>query len=377
MIGQVLNLGSFLLDFASKLYPDSKDIGSAASVAERAKHSYNVVSTTSVHQSANRAIIAPMTVIEAPLLHQEFMGDLMQVVMLRDIVATLTHLSLQNSVGVGVKVENIIGTINPNRGGLLSVMGAEALNDNIMGLEAYDKNKGAEPEPKEVVPANTVQIGGKTFPELNEYTPLAIGKVVQAVIFGEGGTKIEVPLTFRQIPVPIQGKDLARVFSAARGEDGFFARLLMLKAGEITAPDFLGGKDLIKERFRIKNEDLSGYYKEAMARETGNRMAALRTGLVSFNNLANCFIISQDSARQLELDIGKRFSDANSREKIFRAVKANTIVVCNEDRGVYTFYTHGNDMPEVYTRRDLSIKSKKDTGSNTLADLVKLLNGGM
>lgn len=377
MIGQVLNLGSFLLDFASKLYPDSKDIGSAASVAERAKHSYNVVSTTSVHQSANRAIIAPMTVIEAPLLHQEFMGDLMQVVMLRDIVATLTHLSLQNSVGVGVKVENIIGTINPNRGGLLSVMGAEALNDNIMGLEAYDKNKGAEPEPKEVVPANTVQIGGKTFPELNEYTPLAIGKVVQAVIFGEGGTKIEVPLTFRQIPVPIQGKDLARVFSAARGEDGFFARLLMLKAGEITAPDFLGGKDLIKERFKIKNEDLSGYYKEAMARETGNRMAALRTGLVSFNNLANCFIISQDSSRQLELDIGKRFSDANSREKIFRAVKANTIVVCNEDRGVYTFYTHGNDMPEVYTRRDLSIKSKKDTGSNTLADLVKLLNGGM
>jgi hypothetical protein len=378
MIGTVLNLGSFLLDFASKLYPDSKDIGSAASVAERAKHSYNVVSTTSVHQSANRAIIAPMTAIEAPLLHQEFMGDLMQVIMLRDIVATLTHLSLQNSVGMGVKVENIIGTINPNRGGLLSVMGAEALDDNIKlvtGNEAADpKDKGDEKEP---IPANTVQIGGKTFPDLNEYTPLAIGKVVLATIYGEAGAKQEFPLTFRQIPVPIQGKDLTRVFTAARGEDGFFARLLMLKTGEITGPEFLGGKDIIKERFKIKNEDMSGYYKEAMNRETGNKMAALRTGLVSFNNLANAFVMNKDTSTQLELDIGKRFGDATSREHIFRAVKANTIVVCNEDRGVFTFYTHGNDMPEVYTRRDLAIKSKKDTGSNTLADLVKLLNGGM
>lgn len=377
MIGTVLNLGSFLLDFASKLYPDSKDIGSAASVAERAKHSYNVVNTTSVHQSANRAIIAPMTVIEGPLLHQEFMGDLMQVVTLRDIVATLTHLSLQNSAGLGVKVQDIIGTINPNRGGLLSVMGAEALDDNIKprvaGNEADTKG---EPE-KDPIAAGTVQIGGKTFPDLNEYTPLAVGKVVLATIYGDNGSKQEFPLTFRQIPVPIQGKDLMRVFSAARGEDGFFARLLMLKTGEITGPDFLTGKDLIKERFKIKNEDMSGYYKEAMNRETGNKLAAIKTGLVSFNNLANCFIMSQDTATQLELDIGKRFGDASSREKIFRAVKANTIVVCNEDRGVFTFYTHGNDLPEVFTRRDLALKSKKDTGSNTLADLVKLLNGGM
>jgi hypothetical protein len=370
MIGSVLNLGSFFLDFASKVYPDSKDLGSAADAAERVKRSYNVVSTTSVTQSANQAIIAPMVAVEASLLHQEFMGDLMQIVMLRDVVATLTHLALQNSAGMGVKVRDIIGTINPNRGGMLSVLGAEALDDNIKGLE--DGTGKDDDEGK----ANYVQVGGKTFPDLHEFAPLAIGKVVNATIYGDNGVKVEFPLTFRQIPVPIQPKDLDKVFSAAKGEDGFFARMLMVKTGEITSPEFISGLDLVKERFRIKNEDMSGYYKEALSRETGNRMAAIRTGLVSFNSLANSFIFTKDTANQLELSIGKRFDDPKSRDKIFAAVKANTIVVCNEDRGIYTFYTHGSNMAETYTRKDLSGKSKKDAGSNTLADLVKLLNGG-
>lgn len=368
MIGTVLNLGSFLLDFANKIYPDSEDIGSAAKVAERAKLSYNVVSTQSVQQSANRAIVAPMVAIEQSLLHQEFMSDLIQIVQLRDVVATLTHLALQNSVGMGVKLENIIGTINPNRGGMLSILGAEALNDAIK----VKKERTEEPEYE-----NFVQVNGKTFPDLTEFVPLAVGKVVTATVYGENNTKLEFPLTFRQIPVPITVKDIKKVFTAAKGSDGFFARMLMFKTNEITGPEFLSGRDIIKERFRIANDDMSGYYKEAQSRQTGNRIQAIRTGLVSFNDLANTFIFTQDTANQIELETGKRFSDKTSRNEIFKAVKANTIVICNEDRGVFTFYTHGSNIPEVYTRKDLQAKSKKDTGSSSLADLVKLLNGGV
>lgn len=368
MIGNVLGLGSFLLDVAAKFYPDSKDIDSAAKVAGQVRHSYNVVSTTSVHESANRALIAPMVGVDQSLLHQEFMSDLMQIIMLRDVVATLTHLSLQGTLAMGVKVENVIGTINPNRGGMLSLAGCESLDNNIPAPGAA---KNPPPE------FDSVQIGGKTVTDLAEYTPLAVGKTVVATLHGENGNKIDFPLTFRQIPVPFPNKELKRIFSAAKMEEGFFGRLLMAKTNEITYPEFLTGKDIVKENFRIKNEEMTGYYKEALKRESNNRVAAIRTGLVSMNTLANSFIISQDAATQLELEIGKRFSNASARRDIFKAVKANTIVICNEDRGIFTFYTHGNDMPEVYTRKDIAIKSKKDTGSNSLADLVKLLNGGM
>lgn len=363
MLGAVINLGSFFLDIAKQLYPESKDITSAAKVAGQVRHSYNVVSTTSVHRSAAQALIAPMVCIENSLVQQEFMPDLMQIVSLRDIVATLTHISLQNSVSTGVKVENLLGSINPNRSGMLSLAGCEALDTGI--------KKDQTP------PADYVQVNGKGIVDLQEYGPLAVGKTVMATVNNEVGGKVEFPLTFRQIPMPVPFSELKLVFSAAKAEDGPRARWMMVKTREITGPEFLSGKDIIKQRFRIQNEEMAGYYKEAQRRETNNRLQAVRTGVISMNTMANTFIISQDAANQLELEIGKRFANDRSREEIFKSVKANTIVICNEDRGVFTFYTSGSDIPEIYTRSQIATKSKKDTGSNNLADLVKLLNGGM
>lgn len=369
MISSVLSLGSLLMGLSAQLYPDSKDIKDAAHVADNLTRSYNVLTTTSVQASAARTIIAPMVVIEASSIHQEWMSDLMQIINLRDIVATLTHLAMQSGVGMGVKVENLIGSINPKRAGLMALAGIEKIDTNIKSKEQRQKTEA------ELTPY--VQVGGKTMPDLNEYTPLAVGRTVIATIPTEAGKDLEFPLTFRQVPVPMDDKSLERVFSAAKIEDGLFARLDMVSTKEITIPQFLSGSDIVKERFKIKNEDLTGYYKEVMKAETNNRVAALRTGIVSVNNLANTFVFSSDKAQQLELAIGRRFSNESSRNEIFKAVKANTIVVVDEDRGIFTFYTHGYARPEIYTRKDIATKSKKDSGSNNLSDLVKLLNGGM
>ena len=382
MIGAVLGWGSYLLDLASKVYPDSKSIGEAAAAAGTINHSYNVVSTGSVHQTANKAIIAPMVCIQSSLVHQEYMPDLMQIIAVRDIVATLTHLAMQSSVGMGVKVENVIGSINPNRAGMMALQGIESLNGGLTsfaGNEANNRDNRKEEEEKDEKERQPTHmgVGEKAYTNLSEYIPLAIGKTVVATIYTDNGKEIAFPLTFREIPVPVTNKDLLRVFSAAKVEEGFFGRWAMRNAGEITTPELISGKDIIKERFRIKNEDMSGYYAEATRRETDNRLAAIRTGVISLNTLANAFVISKDFANELELELGRRLKDPSAREKIFHSVKANTIVVCNEDRGIFTFYTIGNDMPEEYTRKDLASKSKKDTSSNSLADLVKLLNGGM
>lgn len=375
MIGSVVNLGSLFLDLAKRIYPDNKDIASAANAAEVAKHSYNVVSTTSVHQSASRAIIAPMTVIDDSILHAEYMNDLMQIVMLRDIVATLTHIALQSSTALGVKVADVVGSINPKRSGFLSLSGLESFNDSITGMENKTTNDAKEADIKNL--GNNVTLNKNTTTDLMEYTPLAVGKVVTATLHTEAGTNIEFPLVFKQVPMPVTFGDLNKVFGAGKIEDGFSARWFQLKkTGEITTPEFLMGTDIIKERFRIRNEDLSGYYAEALKRESGNRKQALRTGILSVNTLANSFIMSKDTANQLELELGKRFDNSSSRDEIFKAVKANTIVIVNEDRGTFVFYTVGESLPETYTRKEIQVKSKKDNGSNTLNDLVNILNSG-
>lgn len=368
MIAQVLNVGSFFLDIAKQLYPESSDIGAAAAVTDRARNAYNVVNTSSVHRSAYRTVIAPMVVIDKGLLHQEYMQDLITVLNLRDIVATLSHLALQNSVGVGVKVEALIGSINPNRAGMLSM---------LSGLEAMDTNIRPKKDGDDTPKTNHVQVGNKTIPDLLEYVPLAVGRVVTATLYGENGRNLEVPLTFRQIPVPVDEANMMHLFSAVKGEDGLKMRWMMKRTGEITNPEWLNGTDIIRNRFKAKMGDASGYYAEAMRRDTSNTVEAIRTGVISVNSMANAIIISSDEAAQIELATGKRFTNPTSRQQIFEKLSANTIVICNDDRGSYMFYTDGQTMGEDYTRRDLAVKSKKEGSANTLQDLVKLLNGGM
>lgn len=377
MIGPALNIGSFFLDIATQLYPESSDIGAAAKVTDRARHAYNVVNTSSVHRSAGRGVFAPMVVVDKALLHQEYMQDLMTVINLRDIVATLTHFALQNATGVGVKVENIIGSANPNRGGMLSLLsGMESMDNNI---KPAPKEAGKDPAKKgeDDDKKNYFQTGAKTIPDLMEYTPLSVGRVVNATIFGENGVKIDFPMTFRQIPVPVDDAGLRRLFTAAKNDEDFSMRWLMKRTGEISNPEWFNGTDIVKERFKAKNGDASGYYKEAMKRDTNNALEAVRTGVLSVNSMANSIILSKDEASQIELLIGKKFSNPSSRQDIFEKMSANTIVICDDDRGIFHFYTDSQSMPESYTRRDLAVKSKKEGSSNTLQDLVKLLNGGM
>ena len=151
----------------------------------------------------------------------------------------------------------------------------------------------------------------------------------------------------------------------------------MMKNEEITPAELLTGDDIIREKFRIRHAELSGYYEEANARAARNRMATLRTGTLSLNTQANCFVISADTARQIELNLGLRFDNPNARAKIFSKVYANTIVVVNERRAVFTFYVDGAAIPDTYTRNEIKSKVAKEGTSTTLQDLLKLLQGGM
>ena len=251
MIATTLNLGSMLLGLAARLNPQNDDIGAVVDATTKARQAYNVINTRSVHESAGRAIIAPMVVIEASSIHQEYMNELIQIVNLRDIVATLTHISMETAGAMGVKIENLIGSINPKRAGLMALAGIEAFDTNIKTKEQKEE------EEKKYVPS--VQVNGKNMPDLSEYTPLAVGRVVVATLPTASGKDIDFPLTFRQIPVPINTSDLTRIFSASKKEDGLAARFIMAtETKEITIPDLLSGKDIIKERFKIANEDISG-----------------------------------------------------------------------------------------------------------------------
>lgn len=355
MIGQAITLGKFLLDIAQAKFPNSDDIKEASALIDSAKYSYNVINTTSAQQSASRAVISPLVAIEDTLVNKEWMRDLMHIVQTRDALAVTTHLSLKGSVGMGLRIEDLVGEVNPNRAGLMALTGCEDLKDKT---------------PKEIADKINPELKTK---ELLEYAPLSIGKVVTASVYNEQGRQITFPLIFRQIPVPVPYRDLLNMFKGVSIDETFMGRKLKLKVGAVTVPEFLSGKDIIKERFKIAHNDMSRYYTESLKRESANKQAALRSGVMSMNTLANTIILSQDTMERIELEMGRRISDAEGRAKIFNEVKANTIVVCNENRGLFYFYTISSRMEETYTRNDLKVKSSSADNAMTQEELIRIM----
>ncbi len=366
MISTVLSWGSTILGFSKLISPENKTIGDAKDAVDKTGSIYNILSgKNSAAKSAMRTYIRPMVGVESGLIPQEFAPDLMNVIQLRDILSVLTHLEMQGTVGQ-IKISSLVDSVNPSRTGLAAYAGAESFGRTpIAGLESNVTN----------VNKKEITINGKAYTELNEYRPLAVGRTVMAEV-GVDDKKISFPLTFRNIVVPMDSKDLEIVFSGAKIDLGFYARKMLLDTGEITGPEFFTGEDLIKEKFRIKNQELSGYYEEAVKREQNNRLAFLRSGIISMNTLANTLVISSDTARNIELENGFRFDNSRSISKLFSRVSANCIVVCNDNRGIFTFYTDGESIPETYTRNELKSKAGKDSTAS-LQDLQKLLFGGV
>ena len=358
MIPQILSFGSLVTQLASNFGKAEGAVENANKALELGKKAYNVTQTGSISQQAGKTLIAPMVAIEDTLIHQEYMPDLMQVINLRDIKDTLTHLAMQGEVN-GIKISSLVDSINPRRAGFLSMVGAEAFG-------------GKDPKPATKQIENRVTVNGKSMADLTEYQPLAVGRTVDASVF-IGGHNVTFPLNFRQVPTPVSANDLLAIFEAARPEDGMYARFMMWRAGEITSPEFLMGTDQIKREFNILKNDLSGYYQEANDRASKNRQASIRTGVLSVNTEANTIVMSSDTARNIELELGVNF-DSNGISKIRKSVLANTIVIVDDGMGIFTFYSSATNRPEVYTRREITVTAKKDT-SLDLQSLMKMFGG--
>lgn len=359
MITQILGIGTLLTRLAKLTGSGGEHVATAEKILNTVGTAYNTLSTTSASQSAGRYLISPMVAVQRELVHQEYMGDLMTTLLLRDIKDVLGHLAMQGQVG-GIKITDLIAEVNPRRrGGFLSLSGMEAFN--VGGMEAAPKAVDGK-----------VTIGGKTYEELNVQGNLAVGRTVTAQV-QVGDTQLTFPLTFREIPMAVSSNDLEQIFTAAQPKDGMFARAAMFDAGEIDSPEFFTGIDVIKKEFNIRNNDMSGYYEEATKRRDNNRIAALSTGIISVNTMANTIIMTADTARQIELELGIRF-DKRGMDRIRKAVLANTIVIVDEGEGIVSIWNSGNNMEETYTLRQIAGIAKKDS-SLDFQSLLKLFGG--
>lgn len=369
-VGYVIGLAGLVTRIASNLTnKKDDDIEAARSVVDTLQSMYGSVSTTSAAQSASKVLIAPVVLFEDTLMHHEQINNIMIMINLRDVLNVTTHFKLKPKFG-NISVGELVGEVNPNR-----VSGMMALSSSS-GLEAYDA-------PKLKVESNTSEnkdsskdpvfcINNKKTIDLKEVPNLVVGRVIDVTI-SNGVETVDIPLIFRQTPLPVPAEGIKVMFGNVKNEDGWKARVLMKKSGEITNPDLMGGDDIIKREFKTLTSDIGAYYKESNDRFTRNTIEGFRTGIHSMNKIANSIIISQDTARDIETKYGFTFGGSRMGD-IRKVVKANNIVIIDDGASTVTLYSLSGAMAETFTFKMLENMVKKEQ-SVDYKGLLQLFNG--
>lgn len=140
-----------------------------------------------------------------------------------------------------------------------------------------------------------------------------------------------------------------------------------------SAWDYLTCRDLAEAHRRNLVEDTTEYYEKTHRRNVNNKIAALLTGDFSVGTVANTWIISEQTALNIQATIGAKFNNKRLRDKFMQETACMTLIVYNQDYQRITIYNHGlDDISEI----SMSYLEKKQKSDNFDFDVFKMLAQG-
>lgn len=271
----------------------------------------------------------------------------------------------------------LLDALNPNRS---STVGG-AVKDAVFSRESYAfglPSMEAFQQPME--PNLVVEVGGPVVSsedsdegesggtgigidssdvsKFYEIPSLAIGKLI-SVELTDGKNKGKIPVQFRLLPTGIPSPTLVHILSASAKNQSFKERYHLWRAGQISfVKDLIFAADLIDEHRKALVNDTSNVYLTMTDRRRRNLSSTYTTGTPSIADASNIAVISTETARQVEREVGGKLSYARTRKRIFDESYLILLAVVDERWERVTIYHRGLDQPTEVSFRELKVSEK-------------------
>lgn len=211
---------------------------------------------------------------------------------------------------------------------------------------------------------------------LTEAANLAVGRVY-TVTLSHGKATASIPVMIRLITVECASdllvhilSDGARTRSSTSKERWFAFRLGELKFWR----DIVFCQDLIDEHKKALLKDHTGVYKAILNRRAGNAASAALTQEPSVGTASNIAVLTRETVRELEKEIGGKLDNFDHRQKLFEMSYLMILAVLDADYDHVTFYHRGIAMGTELSVRD--IKSANKGSGVDVGDVLKQLMMG-
>lgn len=196
---------------------------------------------------------------------------------------------------------------------------------------------------------------------------LSTGILMNVTVGVDGHTAV-IPVTVRLITSLATPKLLTQMMTHSAKDKSMKARYTGYRTGELSLKELIFATDVIDAHREGLIKDKTGVYKQMTDRKNNNRIAGLLSKNPSVSTASNIMIISSDTLRDIELEVGGSISNTNLRNRIFKSSYLIFLVVVDTKWERITIYHRGIPTPTETDYRAVKSSSK---GGNT--DIVEYL----
>lgn len=358
-------------------------LGVVARVTNEVKDRFtNYVSDQSLNTVTKLTRVEPLTIISKDLIHHEIMPDVTS--------ATLNLFSAyyMQAVAVLTKLNNVqliktLDRLNPDRDETGFLLTEAASRESVMNTLSAENYKFRLPT-NSVRGTFSASMEGAKDPDsmkfLQDTANLAVGRQLNLeIVVTDEVTKqekvVNVPVTARLLVSSIPEDLIQKILVQKSDDNSFIERWYDVRSGRIDfIRDFVLCQDLVTEVRRTGALDKSGTMTEVLRRVNNAKKFGLLTKNPSLVVSSNIFVITEETARNIESKIGGRLRDKAARDKLFNNTYAMIIVVVDRERDRVVFYSRDVAAFTELSFRELKAASKGK--GPDVADLLKSYNLG-
>ena len=242
-------------------------------------------------------------------------------------------------------------------------------NDNAAARLKIDQDRYNDDKSR-----SSLSFGKDTTRDLKELADLSVGKIFMVDI-EDGLHRLQLPVSIRLMASSLPPKQLVHILSHDSKDTSVKERFHAWRSGRLEFwRDIVACSDLIDAHRDTIMKDKTGIYSDILKRNRTNQFAALLSGDPSIATASNIAIISDDTASQIEDEVGGRLHDFKTRQKIFAKTYLMFLVVIDKQYERVTFYHRGINQATELGVRDLKA-SQKGNGPD-VSDILRAYTMG-
>lgn len=290
-------------------------------------------------------------------------------------------MAAQHSVNIGdIQITRQLERLNTRRKPLDAGVG---LISSLLAMESYsnglpDVSKAdllsvkLESNDSEHTMEMTSSTAKGVVDRIESNSKLSIGKTLE-INWESKGERGTIVTSIRPAIRVATDESMVNILSIGTKNISFKERWHGLKSGQLDwFMDGVLASDVIKEMRKARVTDNTGYYQEALARSRKNKLSALLSLNPSVATFSSVFIITSETARDLEARTNINLENFKDRQKMFENSFGMIVIVVDRSWKNCRIYTHGI---EDYTTVSFSQMDGANKGKN--GDIKEIFNALM